>query len=340
MNTHNPLLLAGDIGGSKTSLGLYDPAAGPLRPLASTTVANVDAVAAEDIIEGFLRGQAVRPRFACFGVAGPVAGNRVRMTNLNWTLDGEVLQEQFGLERVTLVNDLVATAMGTAFLPSDRLHTVNPGQPDPLGAVAVIAPGTGLGEAFLVRSDCRPRAYPSEGGHCTFAPTDEEQIRLLRHLAREHGHVSTEHVCSGRGIPALYHFQRTEHPTWPEPSFPLPGRAENQTPAIIAAGLSALERGDEQSLAAATLRLFCSILAAEAANLVLKVLATGGLFIGGGIPPRLLPLLDSPSFMALFCRGVYQEMLCMVPVHVILEPQTALIGAAALAMADMEELTP
>lgn len=338
MNEEPCCLLAGDIGASKTTLALYDVAAGPLAPMAVTTVTNASAPSLEDIIEGFLLGQPGRPQFACLGVAGPVTDNRVRMTNLNWTLDGQVLQQQFGLERVTLINDLVATAMGTVHLPSDRLHTINQGQPDPVGAVAVIAPGTGLGEAFLIRRHQLIYPYPSEGGHCTFAPTSDQQIRLLRFLAEKQGHVSTEQVCSGRAIPTLYQFLRGEHLSGPEWSPSLPGSGQNPTQAIITEALAALARGDaEDNLAAATLRLFCEILAAEAANLVLKILATGGLFIGGGLPPRILPFLHGPTFMTLFSRGVYEEMLCSVPVHVILEPQTALIGAAAYGVAALRE---
>lgn len=337
MSMGKPLcLLAGDIGASKTSLALYDPATGPLAPMVATTVPNASAPSLEDIIENFLQGQQVRPQFACLGVAGPVIDNRVRMTNLNWTVDGRVLQQQFGLERITLINDLVATAMGTIHLPADSLHTINPGQPDPVGAVAVIAPGTGLGEAFLIRRHQHIYPYPSEGGHCSFAPTGEQQIRLLRYLAEKQGHVSTEQVCSGRAIPSLYQFLSTERSAGPDRPAPLPGADRDPTQAIITEALAALARGEaEDSIAAATLQLFCSILAAEAANLVLKVLATGGLFIGGGIPPRILPFLHRPTFMSLFSRGVYEEMLCTVPVHVILEPQTALIGAAAYGIASL-----
>ena len=331
-------ILAGDIGASKTSLALYAAATGPLTPMASTTVVNASVPSLEDIIENFLQGQRVRPQFFCLGVAGPVIDNRVQMTNLNWTVDGRVLQQQFGLERITLINDLVATAMGTIHLPADSLHTLNPGQPDPVGAVAVIAPGTGLGEAFLIRRHQHIYPYPSEGGHCSFAPTNEQQIRLLRFLAEKQGHVSTEQVCSGRAIPSLYQFLSTDRPAGLDQPAPLPGTDRDPTQAIITEALAALERGEaEHNLAAATLRLFCSILAAEAANLVLKVLATGGLFIGGGIPPRILPFLKSPPFMSVFSRGVYEEMLCTVPVHVILEPQTALIGAAAYGIASLGE---
>ena len=338
MTDNSNCILAGDIGASKTSLALYDPATGPLAPLAEVTVTNAGVPSLEDIIEIFLQDRPFRPRAACFGIAGPVIDNRVRMTNLNWTLDGRVLQQQFGLERVALINDLVATAMGTVHLPAERLHTINQGQPDPVGALAVIAPGTGLGEAFLIRRHGQFHPYPSEGGHCTFAPIGEQQIRLLRFLAEKQGHVSTEEVCSGRAIPMLAEFLRADRPDLRDSIRPPSPASPDLTQAIIAEALLACARADaDGNLAVATLRLFCAILAAEAANLVLKVLATGGLFIGGGLPPRILPFLDNPSFMSRFCRGVYEEMLYTVPVHVILEPRTALIGAAAYGIADLSD---
>ena len=330
---HREYLLAGDIGGTKTSLALYDSATAPLAPIAEQTVPNEAYPGVEDIIERFLAGLPARPRTACFGVAGPISDNRVRMTNLPWTLHALTLQQQFGLERVTLINDMVATAMGTVHLPAENLHTLNHGQPDPVGAIALIAPGTGLGEAFLLRHHGRFSPYPSEGGHASFAPVDEEQIRLLRFLSLRQGHVSTEQACSGRAIPDLYDFLCGErgtdlHPLGADPQQP------DRTGAIVAAALAGGTGGETaQNIATATLRLFCSILAAEAANLVLKVLATGGLYIGGGIPPRILPFLHSDAFMSHFCRGVYKDMLATVPVHVILEPKTALIGAAAYGMA-------
>jgi len=326
-NGHN-CILAGDVGGTKTSLALYVREQGPLHPVAEKTVPNAMFSCLEDIIETFLEEQNARPDSACFGVAGPVIDNRVRMTNLAWTVDGRVLQHQFGMQTVTLVNDLVATAMGSVHLPAASLHTLAQGQPDPLGAIAVIAPGTGLGEAFLVRRRNRFFPLPSEGGHCTFAPTDEQQIRLLRYMSLQCTHVSTEQVCSGIGIPNLYDFLCSEGSVRDV----LPGIAtkEDRTRAIIEAALTALAEGKTaENAAVEALGLFVTILASEAANLVLKVLATGGLYIGGGIPPRILPFLQSETFLPTFCRGMYREMLCTVPVYVVLEPKTALIGAAA-----------
>jgi glucokinase len=317
-------LLAGDIGGTKTTLALYRPEDTLLHPLHEKTVNNDTAGSFAEIIESFLQDHAIRPDMACFGVAGPVSHNRVKMTNRNWTLDGPALQHRFGLRSVTLVNDLVATAMGAVHLPADRLRTINAGQPDPGGAIGVIAPGTGLGEAFLVSHRDNWLPIPSEGGHSSFAPTDEQQIRLLCFMARQHRHVSTEKVCSGRGIPDLYAFLCAESGT------------ENQlkdhhdpTRIIVETALAALLAHDETNIARMTMELFTAILAAEVANLALKILATGGLYIGGGIPPRILPFLQRDAFMRSFARGEYRELLAAIPVHIILEPKTALIGAAA-----------
>jgi glucokinase len=323
-STGRDCLLAGDIGGTKTSLALYAPDNGLTEPLAETTVNNGAAAGFEELVENFLRVQAIRPDTACFGVAGPISNNRVKMTNLDWTLDGPALQKRFGLRSVTLVNDLVATAMGAVHLPADRLRTINAGQPDPVGTIGVIAPGTGLGEAFLIRHRDNWLPIPSEGGHSSFAPTDEQQMRLLRFMAKQHRHVSTEMVCSGRGIPDLYAFICAERGT------------ENQlkdhhapTRIIVETALAALAHDETENIARMTMELFTAILAAESANLALMILATGGIYIGGGIPPRILPFLQGDRFMHSFAKAEYREMLAAMPVHIILEPKTALIGAAA-----------
>lgn len=324
-------LLAGDIGGTKTTLALYDVHRGPLAPLAETTVQNESASGLADIIDTFLGEQHIRPDSACFGVAGPVIGNRVRMTNLNWTLDGQVLRQRFRMKSVTLINDLVATAMGAVSLPADRLSTLNAGRPANDGAVAVIAPGTGLGEAFLVRDGGRMLPFPSEGGHCSFAPVNDQQIRLLQFMLRRRKHVSTERVCSGIGIPHLYAFLRSEMQAAQDKASGLQA-AGDRTAAIVEAALAASDNaGSGDRIAAQAIELFVALLASEAANLVLKVLATGGLFIGGGLTLRILPFLEEQSFMRHFCKGVYRDMLADIPVHVILEPRSALIGAAAYA---------
>ncbi len=327
--TAQTCLLAGDIGGTKTSLALHQAVSWPGPPLAKATYQNVayDSLAA--MVNEFLTENNIRPDYACFGVAGPVRDNQVQLTNLDWFIDGKALRQQFGMKSVNLVNDLVATAMGAVHLPEDRLKTINAGQPGSQGAIAVIAPGTGLGEAFLIRDQDRLLPCPSEGGHALFAPGNAMQSALLEFMQRRFKHVSVERVCSGLGLPELYDFLKTEIAEPPWLAKRMRG-AEDRTPVIVEAALNALNnQGASGKLAIGTLHLFVDILAAEAANLALKVLATGGVYIGGGIPPRILPLLETDRFMAQFRRGVYWEMLGRIPVHIILEPETALLGAAA-----------
>lgn len=328
-NNKTTCLLAGDIGGTKTSLALYDPSRGPLQPLAEKTVRNDTVSGLDEIIASFLQETGIQPYSACFGAAGPVMDNRVRLTNRAWSLDGRELQQRHELEQVVLINDLVATAMGAVNLPAPALRTLNSGQRNPLGAAAVLAPGTGLGEAYLVHSPQGLHPYPSEGGHCLFSPADARQRRLLDFLQQETNPVTMEQVCSGTGIPNLYAFLQTEMAEPVDLAEKLASGGD-RTQIISRSALAEIDDNPEAAgLAASTMRLFVDILAAEAANLTLKVLATGGLFIGGGIPPRILPFLVPETFMTTFARGVYQDMLARVPVHIILEPKTALIGAAA-----------
>ena len=192
----------------------------------------------------------------------------------------------------------------------------------------MLAPGTGLGEAFLVPGAGGDEPLPTEGGHASFAPRNREQIDLLAHLLDHQAHVAVEQVCSGLAIPTLFDFmaRRCPPPAWLEAELAAAG---DRTPVIAQAALRALDGGPACETAVRTLRLFADILADEAANLVLKTLAFGGLFIGGGLAPRLLPFLGHDAFMAVFARGTYRELLATLPVQVILNPQTALLGAAA-----------
>ena len=250
------------------------------------------------------------------------------MTNLAWTLSENHLQQRHGLRRVILINDLVATAVGSLHLPAHDLHVLNQGI-EAIGAVkAMLAPGTGLGEAFLVPVDGRYQPLPSEGGHASFAPRTDEQMALLSFLTRRHQHVSVEQVCSGLAIPELFAFAAQQHPP-PEWLLAELEDAVNKTPGIVNAAIRAIKGGEPCETAVRALSLFADILADEAANLVLKTLALGGLYLGGGLAPRLLPLLSADRFMPIFARGSYQAMLAQVPVRVVLNPQAALIGAAA-----------
>lgn len=328
--TTTKLLLAGDIGGTKTTLALY--AKGNFaQPVCEQTYQNRQASGLAQLITTFLRQEKKLPAVGCFGVAGPMRDGRVKMTNLDWQIDELEIARACGLERVILINDLVATAVGAVLLPRDELFPINQGQPRDEGTIGVLAPGTGLGEAFVLRQDSRSIPVASEGGHASFAPCNREQLELLAFLLQREQHVSVEKVCSGRGILNIYAFFTTRMQP-PEGLQQKVAEATDPTPILVQAALKALEDGDLHHICVKTLHLFIDILAAETTNLTLKVMATGGVLIGGGLPPRILPFFDPERFMSTFARGVYREMLAKIPVHILLNPKTALIGAAAYGM--------
>ncbi|WP_267927252.1 glucokinase [Desulfolithobacter dissulfuricans] len=356
-----PLVLAGDIGATKSDLCLCRETESGLVTVREQKYRNQEWNCLEAIIDDFLSLEPEKPRAACFGVAGPIRDNRVRMTNLGWTLDAVRLQDRFTIRQVALINDLVAMALGTLELPSRDLKPINRGQADPAGAIGVLAPGTGLGEAFILRLPAGPlsdsqavppsnsravppsnsRAVPlpcgSEGGHVDFAPRDELQIELLRYLRQRKAHVSVEDVCSGRAIPMLYDFLDS-HTGAGERLLSFQDPDLDPTAAIVQAARRSLEgREGGSDLAVRALELFWDILAAEAANLTLKVLCWGGIYIGGGMPPRILPFLKPDRFLDRFARGVYRDLLTAVPIHVILNPKTGLLGAASRARALLRE---
>lgn len=337
------LLLAGDIGGTRTRLAVYAMDDWPGPPLRQQTFLNHKATGLPDLVTAFLAEVSRQPSVGCFGIAGPIRGDRIRMTNLDWQIDARHLEKTFGLQQVFLINDLVATAMGAVLLPEQELFTIHAGRPQPNGNIAVLAPGTGLGQAFMLKRKQGFLPVASEGGHSSFAPRNHQQIELLEFLLRKEAHISVEKVCSGLGIPNLYDFLagRLQQP---EPLRRELADASDRTPVLVNAGLKAFAAGDSDHICVQTLRLFTDILAAEAANLALKVLATGGIFLGGGIPPRMLPFFSSERFLEVFARGIYREMLAEIPIHVILNPKAALLGAAAYGFnqicPDNQENTP
>ena len=321
------MLLAGDIGGTKTNLAVFSPEDGPRAPLAEATFPSARYPSLEMLVREFLSQVNLKANRASFGVAGPVAAGRATITNLPWVMDERQLQEALNLLSVRLLNDLAAIAHAVPFLEPADLHPLNVGQPALGGAIAVIAPGTGLGEAFLTWDGSRYRAHPSEGGHTDFAPTNLLELELLRYLLGRFEHVSYERVCSGRGLPNIYAYLRdsgyAEEPAWLAEQL---AAADDPTPVIANAALDG-ERPCE--LCVATLNAFVSILGTEAGNLALKVLATGGVYLGGGIPPRILPALQDERFMEAFRdKGRMRGLMHRIPVHVILNPKVALIGAA------------
>jgi glucokinase len=319
------ILLAGDIGGTKTNLAIFSAEAGLRAPLAEATFPSRDYPSLGAVVNEFLAQTGYQVERATFGVAGPVIGERATITNLPWVMSETELAESLHMSSVHLLNDLVAIANAVPRLEPADLHTLKPGEPARGGAIAVVAPGTGLGEAYLTWDGHRYHAYASEGGHADFAPTNPQQLELLGYLQARFEHVSYEAVCSGKGIPNLYDFLR-DSGYGPEPAWlaeQLAG-AKDRTPIIVQA---ALDKSSE--LCTATLYLFGSILGAETGNMALKVLATGGVYLGGGIPPRILPVLNQGEFLAAFQqKGRFSDFLRNVPIHVILNPRAALLGAA------------
>jgi glucokinase len=317
------MLLAGDIGGTKTRLALFDPAGELRHPLAEATFASRRYPDLETLAAAFLDPLAIAVDRACFGVPGPVAGGRARATNLPWSIDAEALARRLRIGSVLLLNDLEALARAVPLLGQQELLTLQPGCAAEGGPLAIIAPGTGLGEAYLTWDGSRYRAHPSEGGHADFAPGNDQEIAWLQHLQRRFGHVSWERACSGSALPELFAFLRQRSP---EAAGDAPAAGGDPAAAIVAA---ALDRERPCPVCRRTLATFIAMLGAEAGNLALKVMATGGLYLGGGIPPRLLEPLQDGGFMAAFTRkGRFAPLMERFPVQVILDPRAALRGAA------------
>jgi glucokinase len=320
------MLIAGDIGGTKTLLGLYHPEKGPRQPIAQAEFRSGEFPNLELLVHKFLGQVKQGATYGCFAVAGPVIEGQARLTNLPWGLSETSLANNLGFKKVALLNDLKAVAYAVPHLQAQDIHTINPGRKKFQGAMAVIAPGTGLGEAFLVWNGADYIACSSEGGHADFSPVNDTQAELWRYLQKKFGHVSYERVCSGSGLPNIYAFLR-DRGYAPEPvGFAAElAAAPDQTPLIVQAGL---HEPAENPLSAATLHIFIDILGAEAGNLALKVLATGGVFLGGGIPKRILPRLEDGRFMEAFrYKGRFTDLVSEIPVHVITS-QAALLGAA------------
>jgi glucokinase len=324
------LLLTGDIGGTKTTLALLKNDADIRTSERKESYPSREFDSFISILDQFLGKNPPSISKAVFGIAGPVSDRKVTTTNLPWEIDARGLESNFGFEQAHLINDLMAIASAVPHLEKAELKTVKQGSPSREGAIAVIAPGTGLGEAFLTWDGDHYRAHASEGGHSDFAPTSAIQIKLLEFMLEKKEHVSYEQVCSGIGIPHIYAFLKeqniAEEPDWLTELLAL---ARDPNPIIIGA---ALDKQRVCKLCEETLRIFASILAAESANLALKLYATGGVFLAGGIPPKILPALESASFLRSFMKkGRMNTMLDQIPIHVVLNPEAALLGAAVTA---------
>src|SRR4030095_13343984 len=310
------MLIAGDIGGTKTDLAIYSAESGPRAPLAQTEVHSADYASLQEIVAEFLAKVDISVDVASFAVAGPVIAGHVKTTNLPWVMDEGTLARELNLKAAHLMNDLEAVARSVPVLQAADLVTLNEGEPVANGAIAVIAPGTGLGESFLTWNGSQYVAHGSEGGHSDFAPNDDRQIRLLEYLLKRFGHVGVERVCSGIGVPNIYEFLRDEEriPELPDVAHAIES-GQNNNKAIIAA---ATDPDNPSALCRATVDVLVTILASEAGNLFLKVFATGGVYFTGGIALHVLGALQDPRFIQTFARkGRFTDVMERVPVHVI-----------------------
>ena len=321
------MLLAGDIGGTKTALGIFSQEKGARAALAEAEVHSADYPSLEIIAKEFLAKTGIGVDRACFGVAGPVLAGRAKITNLPWIVDQSSLAKELKLDAVHLLNDLEAIACAVPELRPEDLDTLSAGSPVERGNIAVMAPGTGLGEAFLTWEDGAYRAHSSEGGHADFAPADDIQIRLLEFMRERLDHVSYENVCSGVGIPHVYDFfrDREKLPEMPEISERI-ASASDRTKAIVQC---ALDPADPSPRCVAAIETVVSIMGSEAGNLALKVMAVGGVYLAGGIPIHIQPMLKSGIFLQSVKRkGRFAEMMSRIPVHLIIS-KVGIAGAAA-----------
>jgi glucokinase len=325
------LILAGDVGGTKTQLGLFKHSAGTLELLREHRYATADFDSLEAVCANFL-GTSVSVNAACIGVPGPIIDGRGHATNVPWQLSNALLSHALNGIPVRLLNDLAAIAYGMVHLkPSEFAVLHRAENPPEYGNIAVIAAGTGLGESSLVWEDNENKYYAvaSEGGHSDFAPHGTEQIELLRFLTDEFGHVSYERVLSGPGLWNIYTFLRresgAEEPAWLKAEI----AAGDSSAAVSEAALAGRD-----PVCVHALTMFCDIYGSEAANLALKVLALGGVYLGGGIAPKILPMLTGGAFVKGFlAKGRLNEILKRIEVRVSLNPAAGLLGAAHYAAA-------
>jgi glucokinase len=321
------MFLAGDIGGTKAHLAFFEVVGGRLRRAEDETYSSRDHPGLAPILRKFLDKHPRPAERVCLGIAGPVRQGRVETPNLPWVIDADGLRTELGCGPVTLLNDLETNAHGIGALGPDDFAVLNPGVSAP-GNAALISAGTGLGEAGLYWDGKRHHPFASEGGHADFAPRTPLELELAAYLAGGLGHVSYERILSGPGLHNVYQFLRQRAGAADEvPGLMQRHGVQDPSAAIGLAGLSG-----ESDLCRQALDLCASIYGAEAGNLALKLLATGGVFVGGGIAPKILPKLREPGFLEAFCdKGRMRPLMEAIPVRVILNPETALLGAARYA---------
>lgn len=325
------LVLAGDVGGTKTNLALYRLEEGGLDQLAEESYPSQEFPGPGPIINRFLTDRAERPQAACLGIAGPFKGGRWQPPNLPWSFTADELAGETGLGRIVLLNDLEAMAHAVPHLGERSLRQLNPGVTGRPGNAVLIAAGTGLGQSILFWDGRAFRPSATEGGHTEFAPADETEIDLLRYLWPEHDHVSWERLVSGPGLVTIFRFLvdtgREREEAWLTEQL-----AEGDPAAVIAQ--TGLDKASPACRAA--LDLFVHLYGRAAGNLALKGMAVAGIYIGGGIAPKILPALESGAFLAaLQAKGRMSDLMAEMPVRVILDQQAPLLGAAGRAAAEL-----
>lgn len=322
------LLIAGDIGGTNTRLGIFSRDTGPRLPLHEATYRSADYPGLEEVCAEFISSTELTVDAAVFGVAGPVGEARTGLTNLPWIIDTDRLASRLSLARTMVLNDMEAMACGIDVLEAGELLSISSsrgGQPH--GTRAVIAPGTGLGQAFMTWDGNRYRCHPSEGGHGDFAPGNEREQALLNYLLKRFNRVSWERACSGSAIPAIYGFLKDGgYCVEPDRFAEKRAGAEDMTALILS---TAVHDANPPDICRETLNMFLAILGAQAGNLALTLMSTGGVYLGGGIIPRIARSLEESPFMDSFLnKGRFASLLATMPVWVILNQKVALMGAA------------
>jgi glucokinase len=326
------MILAGDVGGTKVHLALYNFEGGRLNAIRDHRYPAHDYARLDDVVTEFLSAGDVERKnvaAACFGCPGPVRDGRLKLTNLPWTLDARELSQSLSIEHIFLINDLEANGYGIPELAPEKIYTLHEGDGTALGHRGLIAAGTGLGQALLIYDGKgRHLPIPSEGGHCDFAARNETEIAMLEYLRKTlKGRVSFERVVSGLGIKNVYAFlrddQKLDEPAW------LRERLEREDPNAV---IGECAENGSSWICFETLRIFSAAYGAETGNVALKVLATGGMYLGGGIAPKILKTLKSGAFMEAFLdKGRMSSLLQSIPVRIILDDSCALLGAAAYA---------
>ena len=333
------MILAGDIGGTKVHLALYDFAGGRLVAVRDHKFPASEYPSLDQVVKAFLvDGEREKVAAACFGCPGPVRDGRLKLTNLPWTLDTRDLKKSLGMEHIFLINDLEANGYGIPELAAESIVTLQEGDTQAVGHRGLVSAGTGLGECLLVWDGKLGRhlPLPSEGGHGDFAARNPREIALLEYLLRTlKGRVSIERVVSGLGIQNVYRFlrddQKLEEPKW------LRERMEAEDPNAV---IGQCAEGGSSEICAETMRIFVSAYGAEAGNVALKVLAAGGIYLGGGVAPKSLKIMQDGEFLKAFLdKGRLSPLLQSVPVRIILDETCALLGAAAYAEARAAELS-